>query len=63
MSAAKVIAFPPLAGRTRRPAPGEDAERGRILLFTGVQYERPQPEIGEAGDEVVRSDRRDEIWS
>jgi hypothetical protein len=63
ISAAQVIAFPPLGARSARPAPPDDTERGRILLFTGVRYERPQPETGNAGDEVVRSDRRDEIWS
>ncbi len=63
ISAAQVIAFPPLAARSARPAPPEDTERGRILLFTGVQYERPRADTSETGDGVIRSDRRDEIWS
>jgi hypothetical protein len=49
--AAQVIAFPPLAARSARPAPPDDTERGRILLFTGVQYERPRAATSETGDE------------
>ena len=36
---AKVIRFVPGMARAR-PAPRADEERGRVLLFTGVRYQR-----------------------
>lgn len=36
----KVLAFAAPGARARRPVRA-DAERGAILLFTGVRYERP----------------------
>lgn len=35
-----VISFSTHLRRRPRPAPGEDVPTGRILLFTGVRYER-----------------------
>ncbi|MFE1603086.1 hypothetical protein [Methylobacterium sp. ID0610] len=37
---ATIVPFPASAPRTRRPETAEP-ERGAILLFTGVRYERP----------------------
>ena len=59
----KVIAFPPLGARENRASPPEDTERGTILLFTGVRYERFDEEVVELGAETSHSDRRDEIWA
>ena len=42
-SAGVVTALPDPAARPRRSAPGPDEPRGLILLFTGVRYERPEP--------------------
>ena len=64
ISNAQVIAFPPLAARAKRGSLREDAERGRILLFTGVRYERRADEPEESGHDDLRACRRDdEIWS
>ena len=64
ISVAQVIAFPPLAARVKRVVLQEDAERGRILLFTGVRYERMQDEADQAEHEDALVCRRDdEIWS
>ena len=35
-----VIAFRPIPGRGERPTGRDGAERGTLLLFTGVRYER-----------------------
>lgn len=38
---AKVLRFTATAARVRRPVEAEASERGTILFFTGVRYERP----------------------
>ena len=38
-----IIAFPDPASRPERAAMQEGEPRGRILLFTGVRYERTEP--------------------
>jgi len=38
-----VIAFPDAADRPQRPHLNVSEPRGKILLFTGVRYERPEP--------------------
>lgn len=49
-AAGTVIPFPPAASRrTSRGAPEDGAERGRILFFTGVRYERLPDTTAEAG--------------
>jgi hypothetical protein len=63
IDASKVISFPPLGERVRRVVRGEDAERGTILLFTGVRYQRIEDDAEEPGHEAGRACRRDEIWS
>jgi hypothetical protein len=45
-SAGVIIAFPDLASRPHRPMLPPDAPRGEILLFTGVRYERLEPNPG-----------------
>jgi hypothetical protein len=50
-SAGLIVAFPDPASRPRRPLAPEEP-RGRILLFTGVRYERmddsgPQPALSD----------------
>ena len=45
-SAGVIIAFPDLAARPARPALSADEPRGEILLFTGVRYERLEPNPG-----------------
>jgi hypothetical protein len=64
MSVAEVIAFPPVSARAKRAVAREDGERGRILLFTGVRYERLRDEPDEASHDDLRVCLRDdEIWS
>ena len=58
----KVVAFrlPPTGAK--RALSRESTERGTILLFTGVRYERQDDESKEELD--LGSERRDaEIWS
>ena len=45
-SAGVIIAFPDPESRPLRSAPGADEPRGEILLFTGVRYERFEPNPG-----------------
>ncbi len=45
-STGAVIPFPGSAGRPSRPALRADEPRGEILLFTGVRYERHEPNPG-----------------
>jgi hypothetical protein len=45
-SAAVIIAFPDPASRPSRSALGANEPRGEILLFTGVRYERSEPNPG-----------------
>jgi hypothetical protein len=59
----KIITFPPLGERAKRVVQHEDAERGTILLFTGVRYERMDDDADEVGDDADLAGRRDEIWS
>ena len=59
----KVIAFPPLGTRENRVSRNDDTERGTILLFTGVRYERFDEDVVELGAETSHGDRRDEIWA
>ena len=40
------ITFPDPLSRPRRPALRADEPRGEILLFTGVRYERLEPNPG-----------------
>jgi|RhiMethySRZTD1v2_1073278.scaffolds.fasta_scaffold5065078_2 hypothetical protein len=42
----RVVVFPAPEARPFRSAPRADEPCGTILLFTGVQYERPQPAPG-----------------
>lgn len=44
--AAVIIAFPDPSSRPARSAPGPEEPRGEILLFTGVRYERLDPNPG-----------------
>lgn len=57
-----VIAFRALASRGPREPSSDDAERGRILLFTGVRYERLRPEEPAAEAEALATDV-DDIWA
>ena len=60
----KIIAFAPLHARAaKRPPVHTDGERGRILLFTGVRYERMKDPIETTRDEPLRLDLRDDIWA
>jgi hypothetical protein len=63
LDATKIITFPPLGERGRRITRHDDAERGTILLFTGVRYERIEDDADEAVGDAVQPCRRDEIWS
>ncbi|NNM72663.1 hypothetical protein [Enterovirga aerilata] len=63
ISVAEVIAFPPLSARAKRAALREDSERGTVLLFTGVRYERLRTQDEKEGGEERPSRRDDEIWS
>jgi hypothetical protein len=44
--ASVIVAFPGVASRPCRPSLGPDEPRGEILLFTGVRYERLEPNPG-----------------
>jgi hypothetical protein len=49
----RILPFAPPARAPRRPRPAAGEALGRILLFTGVRYERgsepPRPSAGEGG--------------
>jgi hypothetical protein len=45
-SAGVIITFPDPASRPNRSALSADVPRGEILLFTGVRYERLEPNSG-----------------
>lgn len=60
----KVVEFRPPAFRPKRERPADDAVRGRILLFTGVQYERMADAADRAGPQpTIRITRDDDIWT
>jgi hypothetical protein len=60
----KVVAFRPPAFRPRRERPADDAVRGRILLFTGVRYERMDDGAETSGSEPeIRVKRDDDVWA
>ncbi len=63
IDASKIISFPAIGQRARRFTRIDDAERGTILLFTGVRYERMEDDADEAGHEAEQTCRRAEIWS
>ena len=63
IAGSKVISFPPLGDRVKRIVREETAERGTILLFTGVRYQRIEDEADEADHETERARRRDDFWS
>ena len=58
----KIIAFAAIAARARRPVLETDGEKGTILLFTGIRYER-MDDGDEHEAEDTRSERRDDIWA
>jgi hypothetical protein len=62
---ATVVAFRPVASRFRREPreDRDDTERGTILLFTGVRYERMVDEPVKSTEHHARPDRSDEIWA
>ena len=63
IDASKIISFPALGRRARRFTRIDDAERGTVLLFTGVRYERIEDDADEAGPEPDENCRRAEVWS
>ncbi len=62
---ATVVAFRPVASRFRREPreDRDDTERGTILLFTGVRYERMVDAPADSVEQDARPDRSDEIWA
>lgn len=60
--ASKVIAFRPSPSGFRRENHDGDAERGRILLFTGIRYQRMDEAEAEAGaDDEMRDASGDDL--
>ena len=58
-----VIPFRPLGARERRAVRDEDRERGTVLLFTGVRYQRLDDTAVEVEADDLPCACRDEIWS
>ena len=58
----KVISFPPLDAREKRVRSHSDEERGTILIFTGIRYERLEDDGAEPDGDDRPARRDDEIW-